>query len=371
MAYKINEDLYIGNTNTQLKDLLVSDVDTLPIGAIVDFDGSTIPDGYARYIDPNIMSETILFDTNTWDSMMKRYETKNIDFTSYTYVEVHFTGQGDSNSTNTILKIDLTKPFKIVITNNSVSYSYGASVCYPDIQLLQGSNNDPGIFRIGACISTDKKKIWMGDPGYFAGQTNSGNFDANSIYSRISKIVGFKPTIRIKKIQQPASYPENSIYDAYSTSTTDTYSCNYLNKSAITVISNNQYHTGNKWSIIQIKVTSSNSVGNGFSRSGNYIVINKPMKGVLVSAALSLTEDSYSYSGDLYAHLYDTSGKTRAVCQFRTYPGSYIKYCYIPPVVWSNLQPGEKIDFGHYTGGADDSFTTTNDYSTHLTVQEL
>lgn len=229
MAYKINEDLYIGNTNKQLKDLLVPDGDTLPIGAIVDFDGSTIPDGYARYVDPDVMSETILFDTNTWDSMMKRYETKNIDFTPYTYVEVHFTGQGGTNATNTILKIDLTKPFKSVITNSSVSYSYGASVCYPDIQLLQGSNNDPGIFRIGACISTDKKKIWMGDAGYFTGQTNSGNFDANSMYNRISKIVGFKPTIRIKKIQQPASYPENSIYDAYSTSTTDTYSCNYIN----------------------------------------------------------------------------------------------------------------------------------------------
>ena len=229
MAYKINEDLYIGNTNKQLKDLLVSDGDTLPIGAIVDFDGSTIPDGYARYIDPNVMSETILFDTNTWDSMMKRYETKNIDFTSYTYVDVHFTGQGSTNSTNTILKIDLTKPFKSVIINSGVNYSYGASICYPDIQLLQGSNNDPGIFRIGACISTDKKKIWMGDPGYFTGQTNSGNFDANSTYSRISKIVGFKPTIRIKKIQQPSDYPSNQIHDAYSTSTTDTYNCNYIN----------------------------------------------------------------------------------------------------------------------------------------------
>lgn len=225
--YKINEDLYIGNTNKQLKDLLKGDA--LPIGAIVDFDGSTIPDGYARYIDPNVMSETILFDTNTWDSMMKRYETKNIDFTPYTYVEVHFTGQGGTNATNTILKIDLTKPVKSVITNSSVSYSYGASVCYPDIQLLQGSNNDPGIFRIGACISTDKKKIWMGDAGYFTGQTNSGNFDANSNYNRISKIVGFKPTIRIKKTQQPSDYPSNQIHDAYSTSTTDTYSCNYIN----------------------------------------------------------------------------------------------------------------------------------------------
>lgn len=233
-AFKFTDNNYLDSTGIvhnreKLSDILGRKDDTLPIGAIIDFTGSTIPDGYARYVDPDVMSETILFDTNTWDSMMKRYETKNIDFTPYTYVEVHFTGQGSTNATNTILKIDLTKPFKIVITNNDISYSYGASVCFPDVQLLQGSNNDPGIFRIGACISTDKKKIWMGDAGYFTGQTNSGNFDANTIYSRISKIVGFKPTVRIKKIQQPASYPENSIYDAYSTSTTDTYSCNYIN----------------------------------------------------------------------------------------------------------------------------------------------
>ena len=42
--YKINEDLYIGNTNKQLKDLLKGDA--LPIGAITEFDGVTIPEGY-------------------------------------------------------------------------------------------------------------------------------------------------------------------------------------------------------------------------------------------------------------------------------------------------------------------------------------
>lgn len=35
----------------------------------------------------------------------------------------------------------------------------------------------------------------------------------------------------IRKTQQPSDFPENQIHDAYSTSTTDTYSCNYLNKS--------------------------------------------------------------------------------------------------------------------------------------------
>ena len=51
MAYKINEDLYIGNTNKQLKDLLVPDGDTLPINGYIPFDGTTIPDGYEELFD--------------------------------------------------------------------------------------------------------------------------------------------------------------------------------------------------------------------------------------------------------------------------------------------------------------------------------
>lgn len=33
----------------------------------------------------------------------------------------------------------------------------------------------------------------------------------------------------IRKTQQPSTYPENQIHDAYSTSATDTYSCDYIN----------------------------------------------------------------------------------------------------------------------------------------------
>ena len=51
MAYKINEDLYIGNTNKQLKDLPVPDGDTLPINGYIPFDGTTIPDGYEELFD--------------------------------------------------------------------------------------------------------------------------------------------------------------------------------------------------------------------------------------------------------------------------------------------------------------------------------
>lgn len=320
MAYKINEDLYIGNTNKQLKDLL--NRDTLPIGAIVDFDGSTIPDGYARYIDPNVMSETILFDTNTWDSMMKRYETKNIDFTPYTYVEVHFTGQGSTNSTNTILKIDLTKPFKSVIINSGVNYSYGTSVCYPDIQLLQGSNNDPGIFRIGACISTDKTKIWMGDPGYFTGQTDSGGFDATSKYNRISKIVGFKPTVRIKKIQQPSDYPSNQIHDAYSTSTTDTYSCNYINKAILEEYSTTEKIIG-RWidgkPLYQKVILYTGDISNTISNRHSHNIENVDTIFVKLAFVQSTSNNRLSYSIPVTQYGSNTAHDELSVCIDTTY----------------------------------------------------
>ena len=139
--------------------------------------------------------------------MLTPNTVKNLDMSSYDYIEVTFTGQGGTNSTTEILKIDLKEQFQIAMSIDNTSYMYGTSICFPDIQLLQGSNNDPGIFRIGACISTDKKKLWVGDTGYFTGQTDSGNFDPRGIYARVSKIVGIKKINRIKKISQSTYSP--------------------------------------------------------------------------------------------------------------------------------------------------------------------
>lgn len=47
----------------------------------------------------------------------------------------------------------------------------------------------------------------------------------------------------IRKIQQPAEYPNNAIYDAYNTSNNDTYSCHYVNG-----IANHLDETANKLS---------------------------------------------------------------------------------------------------------------------------
>lgn len=48
----------------------------------------------------------------------------------------------------------------------------------------------------------------------------------------------------IRKTQQPSDYPENQIHDAYSTSATDTYTCNYINKKVIEESGNNYVKYG-------------------------------------------------------------------------------------------------------------------------------
>lgn len=191
----------------QFKEISVKINDTLPIGTVVSYTGLNAPTGWESYITDDAYTQTTLWHTTSWNNMLTPNTVKNLDMSSYDYVEVTFTGQGGTNSTTEILKIDLKEQFKIAMSIGNTSYMYGTSTCFPDIQLLQGSNNDPGIFRIGACISTDKKKLWVGDTGYFTGQTNSGDFDQSGTYARVSKIVGIKKINRIRKISQSTYSP--------------------------------------------------------------------------------------------------------------------------------------------------------------------
>ena len=50
----------------------------------------------------------------------------------------------------------------------------------------------------------------------------------------------------IRKTQQPSDYPSNQIHDAHSTSTTDTYTCNYINGIDENVGNLTQLNTTNK-----------------------------------------------------------------------------------------------------------------------------
>lgn len=216
-------DVYTGsssgtNKDTGSKKLATEDyvdeririLNSLPLNAIVEYEGTTVPTGWESYTTNDAYTQTTLWNTTSWDSMLTPNTVKSLNMSSYDYVEVTFTGQGGTNSTTEILKIDLKEQFKIAMSISSTSYMYGASICFPDIQLLQGSNNDPGIFRIGALVSTDKTKLWVGDTGYFTGQTSSGNFDQSGVYARVSKVVGIKKINRIRKTSE-STYAPSSI----------------------------------------------------------------------------------------------------------------------------------------------------------------
>ena len=79
----------------------------------------------------------------------------------------------------------------------------------------------------------------------------------------------------IRKTQQPSDYPSNQIHDAYSTSTTDTYNCNYINGIDENVGDLTQLNTANKSSM----VNSINEVNNKFDYSTEEQVIGKWIDG--------------------------------------------------------------------------------------------
>ena len=79
----------------------------------------------------------------------------------------------------------------------------------------------------------------------------------------------------IRKTQQPSDYPSNQIHDAYSTSTTDTYNCNYINGIDENVGDLTQLNTTNKSSM----VNSINEVNNKFNYSTEEQVIGKWING--------------------------------------------------------------------------------------------
>lgn len=94
----------------------------------------------------------------------------------------------------------------------------------------------------------------------------------------------------IRKTQQPSTYPENQIHDAYSTSLTDTYSCNYINNFAspkylLAKISTNGYisHEGySNFVLTEIE----NNTNTKLVIENNKIVVKKNVNHIRVSGTV-------------------------------------------------------------------------------------
>ena len=127
--------------------------------------------------------------------------------------------------------------------------------------------------------------------------------------------------------------------------------------SYITVFSRGEKHIGNKWSIIKFKITEELKLGNTFIRSGNMIKVNKNLNGVVASATMNLTSDSYSYSGDLYIYQYRNGSVYKGV-ECRSIAGSGLKTMHATPTLFNDVKDGDEFCFGHYTGSDSDTFST-------------
>ena len=108
----------------------------------------------------------------------------------------------------------------------------------------------------------------------------------------------------IRKTQQPSDYPSNQIHDAYSTSTTDTYSCNYINKVIFEEYSTTETKIGT-WmgKPLYRKVLSTVGLPVATKKSINYNITN-PDKiwiagGFAFNALRIVTVPMTGYNGDL------------------------------------------------------------------------
>ena len=124
--------------------------------------------------------------------------------------------------------------------------------------------------------------------------------------------------MRIRKTQQPADYPSNSISNAKTTGTTNTYSCDYLNdtidnsklKSAILVglSENKSFTVSAAWSDIKIPFNNViRKIGDGFSldaSTGN-ITASEKVKNVKVTLGIRVGNN---ISGNVYPRIYSQSG---------------------------------------------------------------
>ena len=122
----------------------------------------------------------------------------------------------------------------------------------------------------------------------------------------------------IRKTQQPSDYPSNSISNAKTTGTTNTYSCDYINntidnsklKSAILVglSANKRLTVSTAWKDIKIpfdKVL--RKIGDGFSlnTSTGEITASENVKNVKITIGIRVNNE---ISGSIYPRIYSQSG---------------------------------------------------------------
>jgi len=89
------------NDNGEYKDIYIKTFDTLPVGAEVDYDGETVPDGWSEIVP----SKKVLWTNLTPTSSFAAQDLTIEDMTNYDYYEIIYkiwTGSNYQHSTGLI-----------------------------------------------------------------------------------------------------------------------------------------------------------------------------------------------------------------------------------------------------------------------------
>lgn len=126
----------------------------------------------------------------------------------------------------------------------------------------------------------------------------------------------------IRKTQQPSDYPSNQIHDAYSTSTTDTYSCNYINEARLEEYSTNEKIVG-KWidgkPLYQKVILYTGDISNTISNRHSHNIENVDTIFVKLAFVQSTSNNRLSYSIPVTQYGSNTAHDELSVCIDTTY----------------------------------------------------
>ena len=144
---------------------------------------------------------TVIFNGQGSGNWLAQETAYSFDVSAYRFLLVHITATGvngptsrySGNAINQVIYIDLTTKTEYPICNvDGTYYYYGGTEMHPDMQFLFGSIDDPGVFFSGVLVSEDKKKIFVGNAGYFIMGKSPVEVAYGSLYNGVSRIVGFK-----------------------------------------------------------------------------------------------------------------------------------------------------------------------------------
>lgn len=159
------------NDNGEIKNIYIKAADTLPIGTIVDYDGTTVPDGYEKVDD-----EVVLYENSSGSNVAI---TLNDNLSKYNKIEIQYYDAGAYNLHGC----------KTIYNPNNKNFAIS------ETYIVKGGNIYYQVFDNTTYSATGTSINLVGDwygryRTVIDGATSGSNKGTNYIY--ITKVIGYK-----------------------------------------------------------------------------------------------------------------------------------------------------------------------------------